>query len=235
MFYSWKLTLVIVATIPLVTLILGSLGASMQPHVKKQQEKLSEALKHVNSALSYIETVKCFNGQDHEKSKYATAIQESSIWYMRVVNSNALQFAVTSFMASAMFVQGFYYGGVLVRNGEKNAGDVVTTFVAALGAFQAIASILPQMIVLEKGRTAGATLRAVINQIEGGPAASPVRGSSKLDSCKGSIELKNVRKGPVTVRTNIHANGPCRYRLHTLHGLIKWLYKRSIYVFPVVD
>jgi len=192
MFYSWKITLVIMATVPVTTMVLGYLGATMQPHVKQQQEKLTEGLKYVSSALASIETVKCFNGQDIETRKYATAIADASVWYMSVVRSNALQFAFTSFMASAMFVLGFYYGGVLVRKGEVNTGDVVTCFVAALGAFQAIASILPQMIVLEKGRTAGATLRAVMTQIEGGSTVPGKRGDSKLDVCEGNIKLKNV-------------------------------------------
>lgn len=193
-FYSWKLTLVILSTVPLIVVILGFLGATMQPNVKNQQEKLTEALKHVNNALGAIETVKCFNGQNSEKRKYGIALEAASAWYMRVVHSNALQFAFVSFIASAMFVQGFYYGGVLVRKGEKNAGDVVTTFVAALGAFQAISSIMPQMIVLEKGRTAGASLRAVMTQIEGGPIVSRVRGTSKLEVCEGNINLRNVRR-----------------------------------------
>ena len=191
--YSWKLTLVIIATVPVVALVLGFLGAAMQPHVKKQQEKLTEASKHVSGALNAIETIKCFNGQDSELRKYSTTMQESSGWYMRVVHSNALQFAIISFMASAMFVQGFYYGGVLVRKGEKSTGDVITTFLASLGAFQAIAGVLPQMIVLEKGRTAGATLRAVMAQIEQGPFASSSKGFAALNNCQGDIELKNVR------------------------------------------
>lgn len=193
MYYSWRLTLVIISTVPLITIVLGYLGTSMQPNVKKQQEQLTTALKYVNNALGAIETVKCFNGQEKVLGNYSHVLVQATLWYLRVVNSNALQFAFTSFMASAMFVQGFYYGGVLVRDGQKSAGDVVTTFVAALGAFQAISGILPQMIVLEKGRTAGATLRAVMAQIDGGSTVSRDRGYSNLDSCEGNISLKNVR------------------------------------------
>ncbi|KAL1304124.1 hypothetical protein AAFC00_000553 [Neodothiora populina] len=192
LFYSWKLTLVIISTVPLIVTILGYLGASMQPNVKKQQDSLADALKYVNSALSAIETVKCFNGQDDEIVKYKGALASATVWYMRVVNINALQFALTVFITSAMFVQGFYYGGVLIRKGEKTAGDVVTTFVAALGAFQAISAILPQMIVLEKGRTAGATLRAVLTQIENGSSVSRSEGVSTIDNFEGNIVLRGV-------------------------------------------
>lgn len=176
----------------MIVIILAWVGAAMQPHVKRQQEKLTEALKYITSALAAIETVKCFNGQEIELKKYSKAIEEASAWYMRLVNANAIQFGFTAFMSSGMFIQGFYYGGVLVRKGEETSGNVITTFMAALGAFGAISGILPLMIVLEKGRTAGATLRAVMTQIERGPTISAVRSSATLESCRGDIALKNV-------------------------------------------
>lgn len=164
----------------------------MQDCVKEQQEILTQALQRVSSALKSIETVKCFNGQDHELQEYAKTIDQAASWYYRVVNINAQQFGFTTFMASAMFVQGFYYGGVLVSDGQKNAGDVITTSIAAIGAFSAIAGILPQMIVLEKGRTAGATLRAVMAHMLTGTTASLVRNLREPDTCDGDISFKNV-------------------------------------------
>ncbi|GAB7355384.1 hypothetical protein MBLNU459_g5905t1 [Dothideomycetes sp. NU459] len=192
-FYSWKLTLVIISTTPIVICIIAFLGARMQRYVKNQEDKLTETLQYVTSALNAIDTVKCFNGQEHELQKYVKTLAEAASWYYRVVNINAQQFGLTTFMASAMFVQGFYYGGVLVDAGEKNTGDVVTTFIAAIGAFNAIAGILPQMIVLEKGRTAGATLRAVVAQMATGQAKP--RGpelQKEEDICDADINFKSV-------------------------------------------
>ncbi|KAG9875029.1 putative ABC transporter, partial [Aureobasidium melanogenum] len=161
LYTSWKLTLVIISTTPVIVLIVGYLGSSIQQSVTKQQEKLTEALKFVSNAINAIETVKCFNGQEHELSKYSSRLKEAASWYYRVVNVNAQQFGFMGFFTLAMFVQGFYYGGVQVDRHEKNTGDVVTTFFSAISAFQAISSVLPQMIVLQKGRTAGSTLRAI--------------------------------------------------------------------------
>ncbi|THW48274.1 putative ABC transporter [Aureobasidium pullulans] len=192
LYTSWKLTLVIVSTAPIITLIVGYLGASMQQYVIKQQEKLTEALKYVGNAINAIETVKCFNGQEHELAKYSARLKEAASWYYRVINVNAQQFGFMGFMTLAMFVQGFYYGGVQVDNGEKNTGDVITTFFSAMSAFQAIASILPQMIVLEKGRTAGSTLRAVMAQMEKKSGGPPSHELLKPDKCEGYIEFRNV-------------------------------------------
>lgn len=192
LYTSWKLTLVIISTAPIITLVVGFLGSTMQRYVVKQQDKLTEALKYVGNTINAIETVKCFNGQDHELAKYTSRLGEAAGWHYRVVNANAQQFGLMQFLTLAMFVQGFYYGGVLVNSHEKSTGDVVTTFFSAISAFQAIAGILPQMIVLEKGRTAGATLRAIMAQIKKTPNTLPTSELLKPDSCEGNIELINV-------------------------------------------
>jgi ATP-binding cassette subfamily B (MDR/TAP) protein 1 len=196
LYTSWKLTLVIVSTTPVIVVIIAYLGASMQQSVRKQQEKLTEALKYVSNAINAIETVKCFNGQEHELGRYSTRLKEAAGWYYRVVNVNSQQFGFMGFFTLAMFVQGFYYGGVQVDNHEKNTGDVITTFFSAISAFQAISSILPQMIVLQKGRTAGSTLRAVMAQIARGPDALPLPELVKPSRCDGSIEFRNASQVP---------------------------------------
>ncbi|KAG9669419.1 putative ABC transporter, partial [Aureobasidium melanogenum] len=192
LYTSWKLTLVIISTTPVIVLTVGYLGSSMQQSVTKQQEKLTEALKFVSNAINAIETVKCFNGQEHELSKYSSRLKEAASWYYRVVNVNAQQFGFVGFMTLAMFVQGFYYGGVQVDKHEKNTGDVVTTFFSAISAFQAISSVLPQMIVLQKGRTAGSTLRAIMAQMVKNPHALPSPRLLKPGRCDGNIEFRNA-------------------------------------------
>ncbi|KAI5254017.1 putative ABC transporter [Aureobasidium subglaciale] len=192
LYTSWKLTLVIISTTPIIVLVIGYLSATMQQHVNKQQEKLTEALKYVGNAINAIETVKCFNGQEHELARYASRLKDAATWYYRVINVNAQQFGFMGFMTLAMFVQGFYYGGVQVDNHEKNTGDVITTFFSAISAFQAISSILPQMIVLEKGRTAGSTLRTVMATMAKKPDSTSPYELVRPEECKGHIEFRNV-------------------------------------------
>ncbi|KAI4731384.1 putative ABC transporter [Aureobasidium sp. EXF-10728] len=192
LYTSWKLTLVIISTTPVIVLVIGYLSASMQQSVKKQQERLTEALKYVGNAINAIETVKCFNGQEHELKQYSSRLKEAASWYYRVVNANSQQFGLVGFMTLAIFVQGFYYGGVQVDKHEKNTGDVVTTFFSAISAFQAISSILPQMIVLQKGRTAGSTLRAIMAQMAKKSDALSSPELLKPGKCDGAIEFRDV-------------------------------------------
>ncbi|KAF4553095.1 ABC transporter-like protein 17 [Elsinoe fawcettii] len=197
MWYSWKLTLVIMASIPVVLIftVLVNQPVSFQGHM--QQQKKTEALKVMSDALNTIDIVKCANAQEFEKQRYAAKIKEIAYWFYKTVNINAMQQGFVQFMASALFVQAFYYGGVLVRSGEKNPGDIVTTFLSALSVFTSLNTINAQMLVLELGRIAGGRMQRIISEVE--QTATDVSDAGEDDTpktlfnnLKGSIEFRNV-------------------------------------------
>ncbi|CAK3894129.1 ABC transporter, ABC-B family, MDR type [Lecanosticta acicola] len=189
---SWDLTLVTLATVPVIMVLMGVVGKPMQRNLPKQQDKLTEAQKYSTGAFSSIETVKCFNGQEIEVEKYQKSVAEAANFYARVANASALQMGLLALLAVSMFVQGFYYGGVLVASGTIDSGDVITTFFSAIAAFSSISAIMPQMIVFEKGRSAGATLRSIMVQIEEKSSAKEAEGALAPTSCRGNIEVKNL-------------------------------------------
>ncbi|PPJ54257.1 hypothetical protein CBER1_05161 [Cercospora berteroae] len=189
---SPKLTMVTLASTPVILGLAVLAGKPMQVNLVKMQDKLTEAQKYTTSAFTAIETVKCFNGQEIEAVKYKGIIDQAAIFYAWVAHGSALQMALVVMLSVSMFVQGFYYGGVLIAKGEITSGDVVTTFFSAVGAFQAIQGILPQMIVLEKGRAAGSTLRAIIAQIETKSKLEAALETVTPTACVGNIEVKNL-------------------------------------------
>lgn len=192
LYYSWDLTLVTLSTAPIIMIAMTYLGNGMQSSINKQQDMLSEGQKHSTSAFTAIETVKCFNGQEMELKKYTGVINVAADWYYRVINCAALQMALVVLLSVSMFVQGFYYGGVLMSKGSKTSGDIVTTFLSAVGALQALQNILPQMIVLEKGRTAGSTLRRIMAEVSKGSRVQFIRKLLQPATCKGHIEVRNL-------------------------------------------
>ena len=191
-YYQWKLTFVTLSTAPLIFVLFGLLAQKMQLNLGKQQEKLAEAQKYTTSAFSAIETVKCFNGQQVERKKYMACVHDAAGWYIRVVRASGIQMGLAVFLGSSMFVQGFYYGGVLIRNGQADVARVVTAFLAAIGGFQALQMILPQMINLEKGRTAGATLRTIMAEVQRGGTVRRSSGLLKPAVCSGNIDVKSL-------------------------------------------
>lgn len=184
--------MVTLATVPFAAIILTWISARMQPSIDAQAGELTQASKQANNAITAIDTVKCFNGQDFEIWQYAKTVKEAARYYLIQAQANALQIGFVRLVTLSMFVQGFWYGSHLVATGAKDPGQVLTTFWACLMATQAIEQILPQMIVLEKGRAAGATLKLMLAQMEKGCRDVKVIDSTTPGFCDGDIEVRNV-------------------------------------------
>lgn len=192
LYYAWDLALITLGTVPLAAVVLGKISARMQPIVKSHLEELTKASKMANVSIASIETVKCYNGQDFEIWQYANAVKRAAEHYLGQARYNALQIGFVRFVTLSMFVQGFWYGTHLVYTGKKNPGDILTAFWACLMATQTIEQILPQMIVLEKGRAAGATLRAVLTQMKRGRKVINVLSGKTPEYCDGDIQVEDV-------------------------------------------
>lgn len=88
-----------------------------------------------------------------------------------------------------MFIEGFWYGSTLIDNDAESAGRVFTAFWSCLLAISSLMAILPQMMEFEKGKVAGAQLRALID-VPSEPRSSNL---GLLRAYAHDIVLKNVR------------------------------------------
>ena len=192
LYTAWDLALVTLAVVPFSALVLGWVSSHMQPSIKGQMDELTQASKLANNSISSIDTVKQFNGQDFEVWQYARAIRSAASFYLTQAQYNALQIGLVRFMTSIMFVQGFWYGSHLVAIGKNNPGQILIAFWACLIATQTVEQILPQMIILEKGRASGATLQAMLNQMEKGRKVVKMEVRTAPQYCVGDVEIRNV-------------------------------------------
>jgi ATP-binding cassette subfamily B (MDR/TAP) protein 1 len=95
-------------------------------------------------------------------------------------------------MVFGMFVQGFWYGSSLARAGKLSPGEVLRTFWACLTAAQSIEQVLPQMIVIEKGKIAGELLKSIIQSRAIDRRNSELKGSLYPMHCEGDVEVNNA-------------------------------------------
>ncbi|KAJ5731383.1 uncharacterized protein N7483_005891 [Penicillium malachiteum] len=161
---SWKLALVTLAGIPLFSSIIAYLSTRMKASITAQQVELTHVSKIANNAIASIDTVKCLNGQSFELKNFASRVEQAAIHYLKQARLNSIQIAMIRWMMFGMFVQGFWYGSSLTRSGKISSGDVITTFWACTTAAQSIEQVLPQMIVMEKGKVASFILKRMIRE-----------------------------------------------------------------------
>ena len=160
---AWDLTLVVLATLPISIAVLNALALRLQPLLIIQAEESGLASARVTTAISAIETVKCFHGEEFELSQYACCLDRVTKQYGQQTRITALQNGFVKFVALAIFAQGFWYGSFLVKSGGLTSGEIVTVFWACITLSYALQRMLPLLLKLQKGRIAAESLLALVS------------------------------------------------------------------------
>jgi len=190
-YFSFRLTFVLLTTIPISFIILHFVASPLAPAIQAQKQHLAEASKLASASITAIDLVKIFNAFDTETWHYLKAIQRAAAQYLIQARCNTLQIGYGQFLSISLFFAGFWYGAALVDSGAS-PGSILTTFYATLLAFEGFESLMPQWLVLSKGMAAGLELRELTRNDE-------VMGSDKEghfiswpSSCVGHVTLENV-------------------------------------------
>ena len=180
------------AGVPVSAIGLSFIASKLQSSIIDQEREMTKASSLAVNALSSIDAVKCFNGQDLEIKRYTDGIRKAANFYYKQALNNGMQIGFVRCITTSMFVQGFWYGSYLVRKGDATTGAVVITFWSCLMATKAWEDILPHINVLGKGQAAGTALKAVLAKVErGGKIVEQSHGLTPR-FCEGDIEVRQV-------------------------------------------
>ena len=189
---AWDLTLVTLVTLPISIVVLGYMSRRLRPALRYYIQERGAAAKITNTAISAIEMVKSYNGQDFEVTQYAKGLRRVSKYFTQQSQVAALQIGLIRVSSLAMFVQGFWYGRMLVQKSSKASGDIVTVFWACLIFALALQAILPRLVTLQKGRSAAEGLRKITAEASDKSREECIPTSGTADFRNGNIELTNV-------------------------------------------
>ena len=124
------------------------------PLLASERSVSATAATIIDRAISSIATVKAFNAQAFELATVSGTFNALSSTAARLNAVWGATSALAQFTMMAMFVQGFWFGSKLVREGKISAGAVMTVFWACLIATSNLQMCIPQIIALSKGKFA---------------------------------------------------------------------------------
>jgi ATP-binding cassette subfamily B (MDR/TAP) protein 1 len=192
-YFSWKITLVLLATLPVAGIILSLASRPCEPAIQRQRAQLATASKLAIASLLGIDLVKVFGGYKTDLRHYADAIRRSSKPFHVQAACNSFQMGFVVFWVFGLFIIGFWFGLSLVEKG-MSPGNVLTTFYATLAAFQGFESLMPHWLVLAKGMSAGGFLAAIVSDSRRGEKKIWKMGRTARPTVVfGDIKLTNVR------------------------------------------
>ena len=156
-FASWKLSLIMLGSVPFVVLAIAFFGRKVRGFSKAAQDSLAEAGTVIEETVQGIADVKSYTNEPFEGARYDRALQQFFGVTLRGAKHRAafLAFIIFALFGTIAFVA--WYGARMLANGEINGTNFVSFILfsifvgASLGSFPEIISQFQQ--------TAGATER----------------------------------------------------------------------------
>lgn len=157
-YYNWVLTFVILASFPLVTILVGLTEKFSAPLVALDREYTARSTSRLDRVLGAMPTVKAFNSEEREKTSFRHLTENAYQAYCRLHLVWGIRTGGTQFIMLSMFVQGFWFGAYQVRTGKSTVAAVNTCFWSCVVATTSLQGIVPLLVVLEKAKIATAGL-----------------------------------------------------------------------------
>ncbi len=182
---NWKLTLVMVAILPVIGVMVSSASKKFRKQSKKIQVAMGDVTHVASETIQGYRVVRSFGGEAYEQTRFLASSTDNTAKQLRMVKTNAvytpsLQLVIYSAMALLMFL-------VLLLRGDASAGDLV--------AYITLAGLLPKPIrqlsevssTIQKG-VAGA--ESIFEQLD--EAAEVDVGTVERDKVSGHLEVRGL-------------------------------------------
>ena len=182
---NWKLTLVMVAILP----VIGIMASGASRKFRKQSKKIHAAmgdLTHIASeTIQGYRVVRSFGGERYESERFRIASEENTRKQLRMARTGAtftpaLQLVTFSTMAVLLLL-------VLVMRGDSTAGDLVAYITAAGLLPKPIRQLSEVSATIQRG-LAGA--ESIFEQLDETP--EPDRGTVEQERITGRIEVRQL-------------------------------------------
>ena len=182
---NWKLTLVMLAILPLIAIMVSSTSKKFRKQSKKIQVAMGDVTHVASETIQGYRVVRSFGGESYEERRFAEASQGNTDKQLRMTKTGAvytpmLQLVIYSAMAVLMFL-------VLFLRGDATAGDLVAYITAAGLLPKPIRQLSEVSSTIQKG-VAGA--ESIFEQLDVEPEVD--NGTITKDRVNGHLEVRNL-------------------------------------------
>ncbi|MFV3412661.1 lipid A export permease/ATP-binding protein MsbA [Pseudomonas nitroreducens] len=185
LYMNWKLTLVMLAILPVIALMVTSASRKFRKQSKKIQVAMGDVTHVSSETIQGYRVVRSFGGEPYERQRFQNVTDENTSKNLRMNKTSAiytpmLQLVIYSAMAVLLYL-------VLLLRGDATVGDLV--------AYISMAGLLPKPIrqlsevssTIQKG-VAGA--ESIFEQLDEQPEVD--NGTVERDRVQGRLEVKNL-------------------------------------------
>jgi ABC transporter fused permease/ATP-binding protein len=154
---SWQLTLVMLASLPVIIVIAAIFGRLIRKTSRDTQDKLADTSVVVEETLQGIANVKAFTNESYEQQRYQGGLQTFLVMALRAARYRAGFISFIIFCLFGAIVVVAWYGAHLLQSGALSTGELASFMLYTMfvgGAMGSFAELYTQL-----QRTIGASQR----------------------------------------------------------------------------
>ncbi|MCB8967978.1 MAG: ABC transporter ATP-binding protein [Ardenticatenaceae bacterium] len=198
---DWRLTLVILAGIPVMSLTMVGLGRQIRTASKAVQDALAEAANVVEETTAGIRIVKSFAREAYEIGRFTERVTETFTAAMRRAKISAVLGPIIGFMAFFSITITLWFGSYEVIEGRLTAGGLVAYLVYTMMVASPIATLAGLYAQFQSAL--GATER-LFELLDTPPEIVSQEGARPLPSVQGHVVFENVHFEYTTALSVLH-------------------------------
>ncbi|POA22106.1 lipid A export permease/ATP-binding protein MsbA [Pseudomonas sp. FW300-N1A1] len=182
---NWKLTLVMLAILPIISFMVGNTSKKFRKQSKRIQVAMGDVTHVASETIQGYRVVRSFGGESYEEQRFARASQSNTNKQLRMTRTSAiytpaLQLVIYTAMASLMFL-------VLFLRGDATAGDLVAYITAAGLLPKPIRQLSEVSSTIQKG-VAGA--ESIFEQLDVEPEVD--NGTIERERISGRLDVQKL-------------------------------------------
>lgn len=208
-FYSYKLTLIMLGSLPIVIVIAIIIGKKVKQFSKNTQDKISESNVIVEETLTAIHSVKAFANEFFEIKRYTKKVDEIRTIAMKGVYARGFMSSFIIFAIFGAFILVIWQAALLIESGEMSNGDLTTFLFYTIFVGASIGGAADLYSRLQKGVGSTEDLLNIFDQTS--ESINIKDRPKKIAHLKGEIEFKDVsfhypNRSDIEVLKNISFN-----------------------------
>ncbi|HPT49782.1 MAG TPA: lipid A export permease/ATP-binding protein MsbA [Accumulibacter sp.] len=182
---NWKLTLVMVAILPVIALMVSRASRKFRKQSRKIQVAMGDLTHVASETIQAYRVVRGFGGEEYESARFRVASADNTTKQLRMIKTiasytPALQFVAFTTMAVLLAL-------VLFLRGDASAGDLVAYITAAGMLPKPIRQLSEVSATIQKGLAGAESIFAQIDE-----APEPDHGTVEVESISGRLQVKDL-------------------------------------------
>ncbi|XP_031490564.1 ABC transporter B family member 11-like [Nymphaea colorata] len=209
---GWLLTLVMLASIPLIVIAGGAMSITISRLSTRGQAAYAEAGIVVEQTVGSIRTVASFTGEKEAITKYNRALKAAYLATVKQGLAAGVGIGAVFLIIFASYALALWYGSKLIVDKGYTGGQVITVMIAVMTGGMSLGQASPSVSAFAAGRAAAYKMFETIDRKPEIDAYD--KSGIVLEDLKGDIELKDVHfsypaRPEVVIFSDFSLHVPC--------------------------